>query len=91
MYLTHFGQIRDVVTKAAELHRFIDAYVVIARRENNGEPDRHARIRQGLAQLRLDEVRRWGCRLPMAKILEVFTHDLELDAQGLGVWLDSQA
>jgi glyoxylase-like metal-dependent hydrolase (beta-lactamase superfamily II) len=90
IYLTHFSQIRDTAAKALELHRLVDAHVAIARREKNAGADRHARIREGLEQLLLNETRHFGCRLPASGILEIFDGDLELNAQGLGVWVDTK-
>jgi len=90
VYLTHYSQVRDVAAKAVELHRLIDAHVDIARREKNSGEDRHSRMRASLAHLLVDEVDRFGCHLPPAEILRVFASDLELNAQGLGVWLDTQ-
>ena len=90
MYLTHFGQIRGVADKALELHRFIDDYVAIAQRENHERQGRHERILRGLEAMLLEETRRFSCKLPHSKILEIFANDLELNAQGLGVWLDTK-
>ena len=90
MYLTHYSQVVDVAAKAAELHRLIDAHLDIARREKDSGPDRHSRMRAMLAHLLVDEAKAFGCRLPPAEILEIFATDLELNAQGLGVWLDAQ-
>ena len=87
---THFSQIRDTATKALELHRLVDAHVAIARREKNAGADRHGRIRKGLEQLLLSETSHFGCRLPASGILEIFDADLELNAQGLGVWVDAE-
>ena len=90
MYLTHFSQVRDVAAKALELHRLIDAHLAVARRELNSGEERHSRIRVGLAHLLVDELTRFGCQVPPAEILEIFATDLDLNAQGLVVWLDSQ-
>ena len=90
IYLTHFSQIRDTAAKALELHRLVDAHVAIARREKNAGADRHGRIRKGLEQLLLSETSHFGCRLPASGILEIFDADLELNAQGLGVWVDAE-
>ena len=90
MYLTHYSQVVDVAAKAAELHRLIDAHLDIARREKDSGPDRHSRMRAMLAHLLVDEAKVFGCQLPPAEILEIFATDLELNAQGLGVWLDAQ-
>jgi glyoxylase-like metal-dependent hydrolase (beta-lactamase superfamily II) len=91
VYLTHFGQVRDVATKGMKLHQLVDAFVEIARREKSAVSDRHGRIRAGLTQLLLDEARGFGCRLPGEQILDIFSGDLDLNAQGLGVWLDGQS
>lgn len=88
MYLTHYSQVLDVAEKAADLHRLIDAHLEIALRERHTGPDRHSRIRACLAHLLVDEAKRFGCRLPPAEILATYATDLELNAQGLGVWLD---
>ena len=89
VYLTHYGQVRDVARKAKELHRSIDAYVSISRQENREKADRHARILSGIKGQLLEETRRFGCKLSESRILEIFANDLELNAQGLGVWLDT--
>jgi glyoxylase-like metal-dependent hydrolase (beta-lactamase superfamily II) len=90
MYLTHFSQVRDVAAKTFELHRLVDAHLDIARREQSAGSERHARIRASLAHLLVDETARFGCHLAPAEILEIYATDLDLNAQGLVVWLDSQ-
>ena len=88
-YLTHFSELRDVEQKAAELHRLVDAHVEIARRESRPGPDRHARIRANLAHLVVDEVERFGCKLAPAEVLQLWATDIELNAQGLDIWLET--
>lgn len=87
MYLTHFSELRDVEQHAADLHRLIDAHVAIARREARPGPDRHARIRANLAHLLVNEAERFGCRIGPADVLKLWGADIELNAQGLDVWL----
>ena len=72
-----------------DLHRMIDAHVAIALREKKAGAERHARIRVGLDELLLEETKRFGCRLADADVLKVFDADLELNTQGLVVWLDN--
>lgn len=90
MYLTHFSQLRDVAAHGAELHRLVDAHVAVARREKHAGAERHVRIRSGLSRLLLEEAKRFGCRLLESEILTIFADDLELNAQGLGVWIDNE-
>lgn len=89
MYLTHYGRLLDVPRQATELHRLVDAHARIALGENDSGSERNERIRQGLARLLLEETASFGCRLPSAEILAIYGNDLTLNAQGLGVWLDS--
>jgi glyoxylase-like metal-dependent hydrolase (beta-lactamase superfamily II) len=90
VYLTHYSQVRDVAAKARDLHRLIDAHLAVARFESAAGPERHARIRAGLAHLLVDEAKSFGCLLQPAEILRIHAADLDLNAQGLGVWLDSR-
>ncbi len=91
IYLTHFGQVHDVPGTAREMHRLIDAYVEIARRHKNTGKARHDLIRDGLAQLMVTEIAAIGCTLASTAILEILKHDIEINAQGLEVWLDSES
>jgi hypothetical protein len=43
-----------------------------------------------LTRFLLAELRAHGCPLPEGRALEIWEADLELDAQGLEVWLDSR-
>lgn len=89
MYLTHYARVEAVETLGAELLTRLDALVGIAQACRNAGPGRHARIRQGITDYLLAEVHAHGCILPEATVLEIWATDLELNAQGLGVWLDS--
>ncbi|MCM8612967.1 MBL fold metallo-hydrolase [Accumulibacter sp.] len=89
MYLTHYSQVRDVAAKAVRLHELIDEHVRIARRAEVAGSGRRERIRAELQELLLAEAERFGCALPTARVLELFATDLDLNAQGLDVWLAS--
>jgi glyoxylase-like metal-dependent hydrolase (beta-lactamase superfamily II) len=91
MYLTHYGMVAgDVPVHAAALERCIDGHVRRARAAPPG-PGRHEAIRAGLeAELR-EELVRQRCPMPADEAVALFREDLELNAQGLGVWLDAEA
>lgn len=91
MYLTHFSELRDLERCAADLHRLIDTHVAIARRESRPGPDRHARIRANVAHLLVNEAKHFGCGMGPADVLKLWETDIELNAQGLDVWLDTLA
>jgi len=89
VYLTHFGRVGDPRRAASDLHRLIDVYVDIAIRHRDAGTERHEHIRDDLGRLMLDEARATGCTLDVERVLELLGGDVEINAQGLGVWLDS--
>lgn len=91
VYLTHFGQVRGVERLAGDLHRLIDAHVALARAARDAGAARHQRLKAGVEALVLEEAGRQGWRLTRDAVLEIMETDIELNAQGLGVWLDAQA
>lgn len=91
IYLTHYARVEAVEILGAELLTRLDALVGIAQACREAGPERHERIRQGITDYLLAEVRAHGCILPDATVLEIWATDLELNAQGLGVWLESSA
>lgn len=91
VYPTHFGQLANVERNGAALHRHLDAFVRIAREATQLGEVRHREIYSALFRYALGELRAVGCEVPEARIVELLGNDLELNAQGLGVWLDAQA
>lgn len=91
VYVTHFGRLRDVPRLAADLHRLIDAHAALALQNAHSGSERRARLSEGVAQIVLSEARRQGWTLPERQVLEVFKLDIELNAQGLEAWLDSNS
>lgn len=91
MYLTHYSRVAPVPALAADLHARIDAMLAVARTHQAAGTERHARIKAGLSELLLAEADAFGCTMNAAALLELWATDLELNAQGLGVWLDTQA
>jgi hypothetical protein len=87
VYLTHYGRLASVGQLAETLLHLTDAMVDIGRRFQKA-PERHARIVDALAGLYVDALRSHGCTLSDARIAELLALDLELNAQGLAIWLD---
>jgi hydroxyacylglutathione hydrolase len=90
-YLAHFSEVTQLKTLAGELATLLDAHVAIARAAARQGDGRHARIKKGLEELFVEHFGHHGCRAGRARILETLAHDIELNAQGLGVWLDTAA
>ncbi len=91
MYLTHYSKVTDLPRLAADLHRLIDAHVAIARAGASAVDRRHQIIRAGLTALMREESARQQWPIDEDALFELFAMDLELNAQGLEVWLDRQA
>lgn len=87
-YLTHFGRVDDLPRLAADLHGLLDEFVAIAEAAPQDSTRRHAEISAGLQSLLIERLRRHGCRLAEADLRQMLAHDVELNAQGLAVWLD---
>lgn len=91
MYLTHYSRVDDVSGLASDLLRHLHALCRLALAEKDAGPDRHARILEASRRRLLDEAASFGCQLSEAEVLAIWDQDLELNAQGLGVWLDMGA
>lgn len=87
MFLTHYGRIAASPTHAHSLVEQIDAMVALARGVAPG-PERHATLRDALRADYLRRIRAQGCMREEEAIAGVIGMDVELNAQGLGVWLD---
>lgn len=89
MYLTHYSRVEDVPRLAQDLYAWIDAMVEIADAAD-GREDRHARMRDALADEYVRRVQAHGCDMTPQRIRELLAIDIELNAQGLGCWLDAR-
>lgn len=88
MLLTHFGQVTEIERLAADMHTLIDAFVALGLEVKNTGADRHRLLIEGQHTLLLSRLRAHGCQLDEARIESLLHHDYELNAQGIGVWLD---
>lgn len=86
MYLTHYGRVNDVPRLAGLLFGQIDAMVAAGRRLREA-PDRHVALKQALSAIYRDQLVRHGVADADAAVA-LLALDVELNAQGLAVWLD---
>ena len=89
VYLTHFSRLVPPAELGRTVLRLLDAYVAIALAAS-ADDEKTARIRAGLSSLLLREAHGHGCRLSDEEILDLWRLDLELNAQGLAIWLAGQ-
>jgi len=90
MYLTHYGRVGDVARLGVLLMEQVDAMVEIATAHAAAD-DRQARIKEAIGGLYRARLRIQGSTLTESQIDELLAVDVELNAQGLGVWLDRVA
>jgi glyoxylase-like metal-dependent hydrolase (beta-lactamase superfamily II) len=88
VYLTHFGRLGQVPTLAASLLDQLDRMVALGLAAPPPGPQRDAALRDGLLRLYVDALARHGCALDEAQVAQALAIDIELNAQGLAIWLD---
>lgn len=93
-YLTHYSRVQPVAELGRKLHEMLDRYCEIAlEAQGDGQGDeqvRHQAIVSRLGQYLISEIRQHGCTLPEIELLNLLDTDIELNAQGLGLWCDQQ-
>ena len=89
IYMTHYGEVRNPSVIAQQLLAQIDAMVTAAVALAH-EPDRHAKLKAAFRNIYVTELRRCGSTLSDSEIDVWIATDVELNAQGLGVWLDRE-
>ena len=89
MYLTHFGRVGDVRRLAGLLFEQIYAMVALGQQLKTA-PDRHGALKSGLTALYRAQLQRHGV-IEVEAGISGLALDIELNAQGLGIWLDRPA
>ena len=89
MFLTHYSRVTDVPRLARDLYAQIDAMVEIAL-AHGADENRHVHIMDDLANLYASRAQAHGCTQTPAQVRELLAMDIELNAQGLEVWLDKR-
>jgi glyoxylase-like metal-dependent hydrolase (beta-lactamase superfamily II) len=87
VYLTHYSQVGDCARLAGDMVNAIDDFVRIARTFG---PD-VTRMRFELRRLAHESLREHGCKMTEAQIDAILSKDFELNAAGLGAWLERES
>lgn len=85
IYLTHYCRITDLTRMADMLHKSLDAYVEICKSVT--KENRYEQLKERLLRHYLEQLQQHGCRLPLEKQQELLSMDLDINAQGLEVWM----
>ncbi|WP_298233439.1 MBL fold metallo-hydrolase [uncultured Azohydromonas sp.] len=90
LYLTHFAAVSDVPRLQSLFLELLDGMVALAHQVPAGA-GRHEGLKARLFDLYLGSLRAHGCALSDAQIHQLLEMDLELNAQGIEVWLEKEA
>jgi glyoxylase-like metal-dependent hydrolase (beta-lactamase superfamily II) len=89
--LTHFGRVTEIDRLAADLHEVLNACVAMALAVRDSGAARHRHLIDGQREILLPKIKSHGCKFDPDQIEALIGGDFELNAQGLGVWLDREA
>ena len=87
MYLTHFGRVGDVPRLGALLLELLQGMVELGQAQRDAV-DRHAALKRGMSKLFGDSLTAHGLAVDEARLADLLAIDLELNAQGMAIWLD---
>jgi glyoxylase-like metal-dependent hydrolase (beta-lactamase superfamily II) len=91
MYVTHYGRVDDVARLGALLLDLLSQMVVLGRSAHHGAArpeDRHQALKHGQLDIFANSLAAHGCDFSRDKIADLLSIDLELNSQGMAVWLD---
>jgi glyoxylase-like metal-dependent hydrolase (beta-lactamase superfamily II) len=89
MYLTHYGRVEDVPRLGSLLLGLLAQLVALGRRERHAA-NRHEVLKRGQLDLFCASLAAHGCTMARAQVAELLAIDLELNAQGMAIWLDRE-
>jgi glyoxylase-like metal-dependent hydrolase (beta-lactamase superfamily II) len=87
MYLTHFGRVGDVPRLGALLLSLLQQMAAMGRRER-ASADRHQALKRGQLEIFAASLAEHGCTFDLTRIAELLAMDLQLNAQGMAIWLE---
>lgn len=87
VYLTHYSKVNDLQRLAADMHDCIDDYVAMAL-ANEQASDRQAALRKAMFEYMCERLEEHGFKGDRDAIRSIMQIDVELNAQGLDVWLN---
>jgi len=89
VYLTHYSRVRNLDRLAADMHDGIDAYVAMAR-EHQGAANRAELLRASMFEHFVRGLREHGYTGDREMMYSILRMDVDLNTQGLEVWLNRQ-
>ena len=89
LFPTHYSRIDGVPRLKTMFLTILDEMVELALHLQYTD-DRHNRIKEGLFKIYLSHLKQHGVKMQADEIKEFLDIDLELNAQGIGVWLNQK-
>ena len=89
VYLTHYSKVQNLDKLAQDLHVGIDALVAMAQQHAN-TPNRTERLQEAMFEFWVESLERHGYPGDRDKMWAILQLDVDLNTQGLEVWLDRQ-
>ncbi len=87
LYVTHYGRVDDVPRLGQLMLDLLSQMVTLGRVKQHGS-DRHEALKRGQLEIFATSLAAHGCDFSREKIADLLSIDLELNAQGMAVWLD---
>jgi len=87
IYLTHYGRVGKVQPLGRQLLEILQSMVALGERERQAA-DRHDALKRGQLDLFAASLAAHGCTMSRDAIAQLLAMDLELNAQGMAIWLD---
>lgn len=88
MYLTHFGKIEPTDAIVSQLKKRIHHFTQIALTEKHNDGDRQKNIETQLRNYLLKELAAMPCQQSIEFCEQFLQNDIDLNAQGLDIWLE---
>ena len=87
LYLTHYSEVGNLDRLAADMHKGIDAFVSMARENANAE-NRTEALQQAMFDYFVDGLTKHGFKGDRDTMWSILSIDVNLNTQGIEVWLD---
>jgi glyoxylase-like metal-dependent hydrolase (beta-lactamase superfamily II) len=87
LFPTHFSRINGVERLKGLFLEQLDEIVVLAK-QLKADSNRHALLKDGMAKIHIKHLKTMNCKLSSDQITAFLQIDLELNALGIGHWLD---
>jgi len=89
IHVAHYGQVTEYQRLSHDLIEQVDAMVALVRQAHD-KPDRHQALVDSLTALYTQRAQAHGVENAEHKVHTLLAGDIELNAQGLGIWLERQ-